>query len=150
MNQSFTIRHPERLPEIENLVRKYADLQPMSELNKVAASFLARHGTESFNRVMYSGEPLGVTLSGKDAIVAISKDQYNEIISLIKTMREEIIDSDPFSIDVEARFDALVSSMEQPGYDQAAEAALFASPETLRENYAPGLTETKETKEPKS
>jgi hypothetical protein len=84
---------------------------------------------------------MAVNVQGYGAMVTLSRQQYDEMVVLIRRIQEEE-PGDEFTQALSARFDDLVAKMKQPGAGKATETALFSSPDSLNRAYRPGTTET--------
>jgi hypothetical protein len=118
-------------------------LKPSSALESVSMSKLARTGTAVLRQITASAQAVAVKVQGQGSMVTVSQRQYDEMVELIRQLREEKSD-DGFTQALSLRFDSLLAQMNQPGAAQATNTALFGDPASLAQTYQPGATESKE------
>lgn len=116
-------------------------LKPSDALESVSMSRLARKGTTVLRQIMGTAEAVAVKIQGQGAMVTLSQQQYDEMVALIRQIKEGQSE-DGFTQTLSERFDDLVASMNRPGALQATEAVLFSDPASLNKTYRPGTTET--------
>ncbi|MGB1108733.1 MAG: hypothetical protein ACPG4N_00160 [Gammaproteobacteria bacterium] len=126
----------ERIPVPEDLLH----LPSSDLLESVSMSKLARTGTAVLQRIMSTDQPVAVEVQGQGAMVTLTRHQYDEMIELIRRLKEEQ-QEDGFNRVLSERFDGLVADMGRPGASTATEAALFGNPLSLNQAYRPGSTE---------
>jgi predicted transcriptional regulator len=129
----------ERITIPEDLLQ----LKPSNTLKSVSMSKLARTGTAVLREITATAQAVAVKVQGHASMVTVSQRQYDEMVELIRQLREEKSD-DGFTQALSRRFDSLVAQMNQPGAAQATNAALFGDPASLAKTYQPGATESKE------
>lgn len=115
-------------------------LGPIATLPHVTATGLARQGTKTLRDVAATGVPIAVTLSGQEALVAMSAAHYEAVVALIASIQDTSREQDPLLQAMEQRFDTLVASMSDEG--QTVHDALFADADVLAATYRPGATES--------
>lgn len=124
-----------------NIPDDLLNLKPSDTLESVSMSKLARTGTAVLRQIMATAQAVAVKIQGQDAMVTLSQKQYDEMVALIRQIREEQSE-DGFTQALSDRFDDLVSRMNQSGAAKVTDAALFSSPDSLNKTYRPGKTET--------
>ena len=116
-------------------------LKPSNALESIAVSKLARAGTVMLRQMVSTAQAVAVEIQGHGSMVTLSQHQYDEMVALIRQIREGQSEDD-FTQALSNQFDELVARMNQPGAGQATKAALFSSPDSLNKTYRPGTTET--------
>jgi len=115
-------------------------LKPSDALESVSISKLARTGTAILRQLTATAQAVTVNIQGQGAMVTVSQRQYDEMVKLIRQLREDQAD-DGFVQALKQRFDDLVAGMNEPGAGQATNSALFGEPSALNKTYRPGATE---------
>ena len=118
-------------------------LDPSDRLERIPLSRLARTGTSLLRQLVEDGQPVAVTVQGQGSMVALSQQQYDEMVRQIQRLKTEETSEDAFTQALSRRFDTLMAQMNRAGSRQAIEAALFGDPDTLNASYRPGDTEDK-------
>jgi len=118
-------------------------LKPSDALESVSMSKLARTGTAILRQITSTSQAVAVKVQGQGAMVTLSQHQYDEMVELIRQLREEKA-YDRFTQALSQRFDALVAQMREPGAARATSEALFGDPAALARSYQPGTTESNE------
>jgi hypothetical protein len=116
-------------------------LKPVSELESVSVSRLARRGTELLSRLTASSQGVAVRVQGVGSMVALSSQQYDEMVALINELNEA--QDDGFAQALNQQFDRLVEQMNQADARAAIDEALFSGSDVLNASYQPGDTESK-------
>jgi hypothetical protein len=116
-------------------------LKPVSELESVPVSRLARRGTELLSRLTASSQGVAVRVQGVGSMVALSSQQYDEMVAMINELNEA--QSDGFAQALSQQFDVLVERMNQADAETAIDEALFSGSDVLNASYQPGDTESK-------
>jgi len=116
-------------------------LKSSDALESVSISRLARKGTTVLRQITATAQAVAVKIQGQDAMVTLSQQQYDEMVALIRQIKEEQ-SVDGFIQMLSERFDDLVAGMNRPGAARATEAALFDEPDSLNKTYRPGTKET--------
>ncbi len=119
-------------------------LDPSDRLERIPLSRLARTGTSLLRKLVEAGRPVTVTVQGQGAMVALSQQQYDEMVRQIRQLEAEDTSEDAFTQALSRRFDTLVAQMNGTNSRQATEAALFGEPDALNASYRPGDTEEKD------
>ena len=114
-------------------------LDPSDRLENIPLSRLARTGTSLLRKLVEAGRPVTVTVQGQGAMVALSQQQYDEMVRQIRQLEAE----DAFTQALSRRFDTLMAQMNGVNSRQATQAALFGEPDALNASYRPGDTEEK-------
>lgn len=113
-------------------------------LEQVPLSELARKGTQVLRRALETAQGLAVSVQGQRALVTLSRQQYDDMVLVIRQLQDESPESE-FNAHLRVRFDTLVASMSPtPGALKKATRGLMRDTEGLREHYRPGDTETRE------
>ncbi len=115
-------------------------LKPSDALEMVSISKLARSGTAVLRRLVETDQPVAVRIQGQGAMVTVSRHQYDEMVELIRELRE-MTSGDDFTRVLGQRFDSLVARLNRPGAAEKTQAALFGDPAALNQGYRPGDTE---------
>jgi len=116
-------------------------LKPSDALESVSMSKLARTGTAVLRQLTATAQAVTVKIQGQGAMVTVSQRQYDEMVKLIRQLREEQGD-DGFTQALRRRFDDLAATMNEPGAARATDTALFGEPAALNAAYRPGVTES--------
>jgi len=116
-------------------------LKPSDALESVSMSKLARTGTAILRQLAATEQAVTVNIQGQGAMVTVSQRQYDEMVKLIRQLREDQAD-DGFAQALKQRFDDLVAGMNEPDAGHATNSALFGEPSALNETYRPGATES--------
>lgn len=116
-------------------------LKPSDKLESVSMSQLARNGTLVLRQMLTTSQAVAVKIQGHDAMVTLSQKQYDDMVALIRQIRDEHSE-DGLIQALGNRFDDLVANMNQPGAAKATAAALFSNPDELNKSYRAGITET--------
>lgn len=117
-----------------------ADLKPSRDLKSVSMSSLARKGTSVLRDLVSGAHAVAIKIQGQGSMVTLSQHQYDEMVELIRKIRDEE-SPDGFAQTLSQQFDDLVSGMNQPGAAEATGRALFGTPDALNATYQPGVTE---------
>lgn len=115
-------------------------IKPMSELESVPVSRLARRGTELLSRLTAGSQGVAIHVQGVGSMVALSSQQYDEMVAVINGLNDAR--SDGFAQALSQQFDALVERMNQADAESAIDEGLFAGSDVLNASYQPGDTET--------
>ncbi len=128
----MTVRHIP-IPDDLKLLKSSADLE------SVSMSQLARKGTAILRQLVESNQAVAVRVQGQGAMVTLSQRQYDELIELLRQLRQESED-DGFLEALAEQFDELSARMSD---SESAGKALFTEAENLNRHYQPGDTEAK-------
>lgn len=116
-------------------------LKPSQALESVSMSKLARTGTSVLRQITGTAQAVSVKIQGQGAMVTISQRQYDEMVELIRQLRDNN-DEDGFTRVLSERFDGLVAKMNEPGAAVKMDKALFGDTASLNSSYRPGDTES--------
>lgn len=119
-------------------------LATSDSLEQLPLSELARKGTQILRRTLETAQGVTVSIQGQPALVTLSRQQYDDMVRVIRHLREDPPESE-FNAHLRARFDTLVDRMSPtPGALKEATHGLMRNTKGLREHYRPGDTETRE------
>jgi hypothetical protein len=113
----------------------------VDELDEVSTTHIARNGSAALRTMLETDRPLAVTLNRQTAWIAISRQQY-EALRAQAAAAGKLPPSDgddPLLTALSERFDELCGAI--AGQGAQTHEALFGSPASLAESYAPGLIE---------
>ncbi len=116
-------------------------LAPLPRLPSVSATQLARNGTAVLRRALENDVPLRVLIQGQDALVAMPRRRYEQILEVLAELRRREDAADPMLAALSAGFDELAAAMAEPETSAATHDALFADPTALSSTWTPGETE---------
>lgn len=126
------------------LTNSLEHLATSDTLEQVTLSELARKGTQVLRRTLETSQGMTVSVQGQRALVALSRQQYDDMVLVIRQLSAESPESE-FNAHLRARFDTLVARMSPtPGALKKATEGLMRDTPGLREHYRPGDTETQE------
>jgi PHD/YefM family antitoxin component YafN of YafNO toxin-antitoxin module len=112
----------------------------VDELDEVSTTHIARNGSAALRTMLETDRPLAVTLNRQTAWIAISRQQYEALRAQAAAgQRDAPQGDDPLLTALSERFDELCGAI--AGQGAQTHEALFGSPASLAESYAPGLIE---------